>query len=337
MKKALINDWYYVNGGAEKVIHSLNQIWDDFDHFALIDFLNENDRTFILNGKKAKTTFIQNLPTVKSNHRKFLQLFPFAIQQFNLREYEIILSSSSSIAKGVRTTKNQLHICYCHSPLRNAWDLQEQYLDDAGLIGLKRAYEIFALHKIKKWDIANSHNVSFFIANSKCIAQRIKAIYNREATVIYPPVDVDFFSLETQKEAYYFTASRMVSYKKIQLIVETFNELPHLQLIVAGDGPEFQKIQKEADEKARIEAENKILEESKVEEVKESINNQSEPQKEVLEPELVQEHTQEVKNSQKLFYGVLEFEGITIAEATAFRKFLDENNIKFKVNKSEVK
>ena len=244
MKKALINDWYYVNGGAEKVIHSLNQIWDDFDHFALIDFLNENDRTFILNGKKAKTTFIQNLPTVKSNHRKFLQLFPLAIQQFNLREYEIILSSSSSIAKGVRTTKNQLHICYCHSPMRYAWDLQEQYLDDAGLKRIKRAYAIFVLNKIKKWDIANSHNVSFFIANSKCIAQRIKAIYNREATVIYPPVDVDFFSLETQKEAYYFTASRMVSYKKIQLIVETFNELPHLQLIVAGDGPEFQKIQK---------------------------------------------------------------------------------------------
>lgn len=244
MKKALINDWYYVNGGAEKVIHSLNQIWDDFDHFALIDFLDENDRTFILNGKNAKTSFIQKLPTVKSNHRKFLQLFPVAIEQFNLKEYELIVSSSSSIAKGVRTTKNQLHICYCHSPMRYAWDLQEQYLDDAGLKGLKRVYAKFVLNKIKKWDIANSQNVSFFIANSKCIAQRIKSIYNRESTVIYPPVDVEFFSLETQKEAYYFTASRMVSYKKIQLIVETFNELPHLQLIVAGDGPEFKKIQK---------------------------------------------------------------------------------------------
>lgn len=244
MKKALINDWYYVNGGAEKVIHSLNQIWDDFDHFALIDFLNENDRTFILNGKNAKTSFIQKLPTIKSNHRKFLQLFPVAIEQFNLKEYELIVSSSSSIAKGVRTTKNQLHICYCHSPMRYAWDLQEQYLDDAGLKGLKRVYAKFVLNKIKKWDIANSQNVSFFIANSKCIAQRIKAIYNRESTVIYPPVDVEFFSLETQKEAYYFTASRMVSYKKIQLIVETFNELPHLKLIVAGDGPEFKKIQK---------------------------------------------------------------------------------------------
>lgn len=244
MKKALINDWYYVNGGAEKVIHSLNQIWDDFDHFALIDFLDENDRTFILNGKNAKTSFIQKLPTIKSNHRKFLQLFPVAIEQFNLKEYELIVSSSSSIAKGVRTTKNQLHICYCHSPMRYAWDLQEQYLDDAGLKGLKRVYAKFVLNKIKKWDIANSQNVSFFIANSKCIAQRIKAIYNRESTVIYPPVDVDFFTLETQKEEYYFTASRMVSYKKIQLIVETFDELPHLQLIVAGDGPEFQKIQK---------------------------------------------------------------------------------------------
>jgi glycosyltransferase involved in cell wall biosynthesis len=243
MKRALINDWYYVNGGAEKVIHSLNQIWDDFDHFALIDFLNDNDRTFILNGKKATTSFIQNLPTVKSNHRKFLQLFPLAIEQFNLSEYDIILSSSSSIAKGVRTTNNQLHICYCHSPMRYVWDLQEQYLEDSGYKGLKKVYARFVLNTIKKWDVANAQNVNFFIANSKFIAQRIKKIYNREATVIYPPVDVDFFSLETQKEEYYFTASRMVSYKKTQLIVETFNELPHLKLIVAGDGPEFERIQ----------------------------------------------------------------------------------------------
>lgn len=252
MKKALINDWYYVNGGAEKVIHSLNQIWDDFDHYSLIDFLNENDRDFILNGKKAKTTFIQNLPTVNSNHRKFLQLFPSAIERFDLSEYDIIVSSSSSIAKGVCTTKNQLHICYCHSPMRYAWYLQEQYLEDAGFKGVKKVYAKFVLNKMKKWDVTNSHNVNFFIANSKFIAQRIKKIYNRESTVIYPPVDVDFFSLETQKEAYYFTASRMVSYKKTQLIVETFNELPHLQLIVAGDGPEFQKIQKIAKSNIQI-------------------------------------------------------------------------------------
>lgn len=245
MKKALISDWYYVNGGAEKVIHSINSIWNDFDHFALIDFLNESDRAYILNGKRAKTSFIQKLPTVKQNHRKFLQLFPIAIEQFDLKDYELIISSSSAVAKGVKTRKDQLHICYCHSPMRYAWDLQDQYLKDSGLDkGLKGFYAKFVLNKIRKWDVRNSENVDFFIANSNHIAQRIKKIYNRESTVIYPPVDVDFFSLEKLKEDYYFTASRLVSYKKTQLIVEAFNELPHLKLIVAGDGPEFEKLQK---------------------------------------------------------------------------------------------
>lgn len=247
MKKALINDWYYINGGAEKVIHSLNSIWDDFDHFALIDFLNDDDRNFILNGKKAQTSFIQKLPTAKQNHRKFLQLFPLAIEQFDLSRYDLIISSSSSVAKGIRRNKKQLHICYCHSPMRYVWDLQEQYLQDAGLNkGLKGLYAKYVLNKIKKWDIENSENVDFFIANSNYVAQRIKRIYNRESTVIYPPVDVDFFQLEEQKEDYYFTSSRLVSYKKVQLIVETFNELPHLKLIVGGDGPEFQKLKKSA-------------------------------------------------------------------------------------------
>lgn len=247
MKKALISDWYYVNGGAEKVIHSINSIWDNFDHFALIDFLNDEDRKFILNGKKAKTSFIQKLPTVKKNHRKFLQLFPIAIEQFDLRDYDLIISSSSAVAKGIKTNKNQLHICYCHSPMRYAWDLREQYLKDAGLNkGLKGLYAKSVLDKIQKWDLSNSDNVDFFIANSKHIAERIKKIYNRESTVIYPPVDVDFFSLEEIKEDYYFTASRLVPYKKTQLIVEAFNELPHLKLIVAGDGPELEKLQKTA-------------------------------------------------------------------------------------------
>jgi glycosyltransferase involved in cell wall biosynthesis len=245
LRKALINDWYYVNGGAEKVIHSLNHIWDDFDHYALIDFLNEIDRDFILNGKKAKTSFIQNLPTAKSNHRKFLQLFPYAIEQFDLSEYDLVFSSSSSIAKGVQTRKNQLHVCYCHSPMRYAWDLQEQYLKDSGLNkGLKGIYAKYVLNNIRKWDVSNSDNVTYFIANSNNIAQKIKKIYNRESTVIYPPVDVEFFALEESKKDYYFTASRMVSYKKTLLIVEAFNELPHLKLVVAGSGPEFDTIKK---------------------------------------------------------------------------------------------
>ena len=245
MKKALINDWYNQNGGAEKVIHAINNVWDDFDHFALVDFLKDDERAFILNGKKAKTSFIQKLPFAKKDHRKFLQLFPYAIEQFDLREYDLILSSSSSIAKGVLTNNNQLHICYCHSPIRYAWDLYHQYLDEAKLNnGLKGIYAKYVLHKIRIWDALTPNRVDYFIANSKYIASRIKKIYNRDATVIYPPVNTDFFELEETKEDYYFTASRMVSYKKIHLIVEAFNQLPNKKLIVGGNGPDFEKIKK---------------------------------------------------------------------------------------------
>ena len=123
MKKALVHDWYYISGGAEKVIHSFNNLYPDFEHYALVDFLDEKDRKFILNGAEVNTSFIQRLPTAKSNHRKFLQFFPYAIEQFDLQDYDLILSSSASVAKGVLSNQDQLHICYCHSPMRYAWDL----------------------------------------------------------------------------------------------------------------------------------------------------------------------------------------------------------------------
>jgi len=246
MKKALVHDWYYVNGGAEKVIQSFNNIYADFDHFALIDFLNDKDRneTFTGNNKTVNTSFIQKLPTAKSNHRKFLQLFPYAIEQFDLKEYDLILSSSASIAKGVLTNQNQLHICYCHSPMRYAWDLYHQYLKESKLSAIKSIYAKYVLRKMRAWDIISTNRVDYFIANSKYIAKRIKKIYNRDSVVIYPPVDVNNFKLVDKKENYYFTASRMVPYKKIELIVRAFNKMPNKKLIVSGDGPEFNKIKK---------------------------------------------------------------------------------------------
>lgn len=242
MKKALIHDWYYVNGGAEKVIHSFNTIWNDFEHYALVDFLNESDRDYILNGAKVNTSFIQKLPTAKSNHRKFLQLFPYAIEQFDLNDYDLVLSSSASIAKGVMTNQNQLHICYCHSPMRYAWDLYHQYLEESNFGFLSGMYAKRVLHNIRMWDIINTNRVDIFIANSNYIKGRIKKIYNRDSKVIYPPVDVVNFKLVEQKDDYYFTASRMVPYKKIELIVKAFNNMPNKKLIVAGDGPEYKKI-----------------------------------------------------------------------------------------------
>ena len=243
MRKALVHDWYYTNGGAEKVIHSLNNIWEDFEHFALVDFLNDKQREYILNNKKETTSFIQKLPTDKSNHRKFLQLFPYAIEQFNLENYDVVVSSSASIAKGVLTNQNQLHICYCHSPMRYVWDLYHQYLKDAGLTkGLKGMYAKYVLHKMRSWDVSSSNRVDYFIANSKYIQKRIKKVYNRESTVIYPPVNTNAFVLETNKGNYYFTASRMVSYKKIDLIVKAFNKMPEKNLVVAGIGPDYELV-----------------------------------------------------------------------------------------------
>ncbi len=245
MKKALVHDWYYVNGGAEKVIHSFVNIYKDLDHFSLVDFLEKKDRDFILNGAKVNTSFIQKLPTAKSNHRKFLQLFPFAIEQFDLTDYDVVISSSASIAKGVLTNANQLHICYCHSPMRYAWDLYHQYLDAANLKkGLKAKYAKKVLHKMRIWDVVSSNRVDHFVANSNYIAKRIYKLYRREATVIYPPVDVKSFTFQEEKEKFYLTASRMVSYKKLDLVVKAFAKMPNKKLIVLGDGPDFEKIKK---------------------------------------------------------------------------------------------
>ncbi len=249
MKKALIHDWYYVNGGAEKVIHSFNNIWDDFDHHALIDFLPKKDRNYVFSGKsdKVKTSFIQKLPTSKSNHRKFLQWFPLAIEQFDLSEYELIISSSTSVAKGVLTNSSQLHISYIHSPMRYAWDLYHQYIKESGLNkGLKGWYAKKVLYKMRMWDVLSTNRVDFIVANSKHIAKRIKKVYNRDSTVIYPPVDINSFSLESNKDDYYITASRMVPYKKMDIIVEAFSQLKDKKLIVIGDGPDMAKIKAKA-------------------------------------------------------------------------------------------
>tara|TARA_Y100000385_G_C13107340_1_gene649063 strand:+ start:1953 stop:3056 length:1104 start_codon:yes stop_codon:yes gene_type:complete len=248
MKKALVADWYYVNGGAEKVIHSLNTIWNDFEHFSLIDFLDEKDRNYIFPGKNktVKTSFIQHFPTAKSNHRKFLELFPLAIEQLDLSKYDLIVSSSASIAKGVLTNANQTHISYIHSPMRYAWDLYFEYLKTANLSGLKGWYAKRVLHKIRMWDVLNTNRVDHIVVNSNYIAKRIEKIYRRKATVIYPPVNIDNFSLETAKDNYYITASRMVPYKKMELIVEAFSAMRDKKLIVIGDGPEMKSIKTKA-------------------------------------------------------------------------------------------
>jgi len=253
MKKALVHDWFSVYAGAEKCVESFTNIWDDFDIYSLIDFLSDEDRKIILKDKKAKTSFIQKLPKAKEKYRNYLPLFPIAIEQFDLSEYDLVLSSSHAVAKGVLTYHHQLHICYMHTPIRYAWDLYQQYLKESNLkSGLKGILAKYFLHKIRIWDIISTNRVDYFIANSKFIAKRIKKIYNRDATVIYPPVDVAKFDLETKKDNFYLTASRIVPYKKIDLIVEAFAKLPDKKLIVIGSGPDLEKIKLKATKNIEI-------------------------------------------------------------------------------------
>ncbi|MCD8213654.1 MAG: glycosyltransferase family 4 protein [Campylobacter sp.] len=252
MKKALVHDWFSVCAGAEKCVESFTNIWDDFEIFSLIDFLSDKDRDNVLKGKRAHTSFIQNLPMSKEKYRNYLPLFPFAIEQFDLSEFDLILSSSHAVAKGVLVHSNQLHISYVHTPIRYAWDLYHQYLKESELDrGLKGKLAKYFLHKIRIWDMSTINRVDCYIANSHYIARRIKKIYNKDSEVIYPPVDVGKFELKEKKEDFYMTASRMVPYKKIDLVVEAFSKTDK-KLVVIGDGTDMNKIKSKASKNIEI-------------------------------------------------------------------------------------
>lgn len=248
MRVAIVCDWLVVYAGAERVLEQILKIYPDADLFCLVDFLPENQRGFIMN-KMTHTSFIQNLPCAKKNYRSYLPLMPLAIEQLDVSAYDLVISSSHAVAKGVLTGPDQVHISYVHSPIRYAWDLQHQYLQEANLTrGMKGWIAKAILHYIRLWDYRTAHGVDHFIANSEFIARRIKKVYGREADVVYPPVDVDAYEMCEDKEDFYLTASRMVPYKKIKLIVEAFNEMPDKQLVVIGDGPEYGKIKEIAKE-----------------------------------------------------------------------------------------
>lgn len=242
MKVAIIQDWLVTYAGAEKVLEQLLKIYPEADLFSLVDFLPENQRDFILN-KKVNTSFIQKMPMAKKKYRSYLPFMPLAIEQLDVSKYDIVISSSHAVAKGVITGPDQLHISYVHSPIRYAWDLQHQYLQEAGLNkGLKGMLAKVMLHNIRNWDYRTSNGVDYFLSNSNFIGKRIWKVYHREAETIYPPVDVSAFTMGDTKEDFYLTASRMVPYKKINLIVEAFSSMPDKKLVVIGTGPDFEKI-----------------------------------------------------------------------------------------------
>jgi glycosyltransferase involved in cell wall biosynthesis len=244
MRVAFVHDWLVTYGGAERVLAQMLACFPQADVFTLVDFLSDADRG-CLGGKTPVTSFIQRLPAAQKGYRNYLPLMPLAIEQFDLSAYDLVISSSHAVAKGVIVGPDQLHVCMCYSPIRYAWDMQHQYLQEAGLQrGIKSWLVKWVLHKLRIWDARTAHGVDQFIAISHYIARRIDKTYRRDAVVIYPPVDLTLFQVQTDKADYYFTASRHVPYKKIPLIIEAFNRMPDKRLVVMGDGPEFEKCKK---------------------------------------------------------------------------------------------
>lgn len=252
MKIAIIADWLVTYAGSERVLEQMIACYPDAEVFAVVDFVPEGGRGF-LQGKSPRTTFIQNLPRACHWYQRYLPLMPLAIEQLDLSRYDLILSSSHAVAKGVIVGPDQLHISYVHSPIRYAWDLQHQYLRESGLDRRMTGWLArWFLHKIRLWDIRTQFGVDAFIANSRFVARRIHRVYGREATVMYPPVDLNAFPLREDKEDFYLTASRMVPYKRMDLIVEAFAAMPDKRLVVIGDGPDAEKIRSKATPNVRL-------------------------------------------------------------------------------------
>jgi glycosyltransferase involved in cell wall biosynthesis len=237
MKIALVHEWLDSYAGSERVLEQLLLEWPEADVFAVCDFMPEAERGF-LQGKQVTTSFIQNMPFASKHFRKFLGLMPLAIEQLDLSGYDVVISSSHAVAKGVLTGPGQIHISYVHSPMRYAWDLQHQYLREAGLTrGMKGAYTRWLLHRMRLWDRASALNPDIVLANSSYIAERIQKTWRRDAQVLHPPVDIESFTPAPDKGDYYLIASRIVPYKRVDLIAAAFRAMPNRKLIVVGDGP----------------------------------------------------------------------------------------------------
>lgn len=247
MRVAIIQEWLVTIGGSDKVVKAILDIFPEADIYTLVakeDICEELGIPW----EKVHTSFIQKLPFSKNRHRHYLPLFPIAIEQIDLRGYDIVISSSHCVAKGVLTKSGQLHICYCHSPIRYCWDMYNEYLEENHLgKGIKSWLVRIMLHSMRKFDVLTANRVDYFISNSDNVGQRIKKTYRRNATTIYPNVDISKFEFCESKLDYYLASSRLVAYKKIDIIIEAFNRMPDKKLVVVGGGPylkEYQKLAK---------------------------------------------------------------------------------------------
>ena len=242
MRLAIVHDWLTNMGGAEQVIINFKEIYTDAPIYTT--FYNPSNLDEKLRNIDVRTSFLQKKKMV-TNHKKYFPLMPLAFENFNLNEYDVVLSSSTCCAKGVLTNPNSVHICYCNTPMRYAWERRDDYIEGMGK--LKRRLVKILLHYMRMWDVSSSSRVDYFIANSTAVQKRIQKHYKRDSVVINPPVRCKLFNISEIDGDYYFVVSRLVTYKRFDLAVQACSELGK-KLVVIGDGPEKEKLEKMANE-----------------------------------------------------------------------------------------
>jgi glycosyltransferase involved in cell wall biosynthesis len=242
---AIVHEWLGPYGGSEQVVVGMLQVFPQADLYALVHD-PKRLRGTPLERTPVRTSFIQSLPKARERYQAYLPLMPLAVEQFDLRPYDLVISSSHAVAKGVLTRADQLHISYTHTPIRYAWDLYLGYLAESNLErGVKSWLARLVLHYVRLWDVSAANRVDVYLANSAYIARRIKKLHRRTARVLHPPVDVGRFRPDLPREEFFVAVCRFVPYKRMNLIVEAFSQMDK-PLVVIGDGPEFEHVRRKA-------------------------------------------------------------------------------------------
>lgn len=231
MKVAIIHDWLTGMRGGEKCLEVFCELFPDATIFTLLHTRGSVSKT--IENMKIKTSFLQHFPKISTHYRNYLSLFPSAIESFNLKDFDFVLSSSHCVAKGVKVPPQALHICYCYTPMRYAWLFFDEYFGNSGV--WKKFIISKELERLRKWDLKTNEGVDFFVAISDNVKERIKLFYNKEADVIYPPVDTKRFQVSARDDGYYLIVSALVPYKRIDIAIKAFNELGE-RLVIIGSG-----------------------------------------------------------------------------------------------------
>jgi glycosyltransferase involved in cell wall biosynthesis len=245
MRIAFVHDYMIQYGGAERVLECFCEIWP---HAPIYTLIYDEEKTHgRFKGRRIYTSFLQNFPYSRKNHRIFPPLMPPAIEQFDFSKYDVVLSDSSSFAKGAITLPKTLHICYCHTPMRYAWDDCQKYIEEFGFPGFIKKFVPFFMNYIRVWDRMSADRPDVYIANSRFVAGRIKKYYKKKSTVINPPVDVSKFRIGEKTGDYFLMVGRLMTYKRFDIVIEAFNRLGW-KLKIIGRGPDEKRLRKIAKE-----------------------------------------------------------------------------------------